>query len=160
MEGGITQGLLGFVVYLVAVPLLLRLRPGAEPATVVLAVALALWLVSLVALLAAGQRVNFWAFSISYSFLVLCFLMAFGAVYKSISLRVVAYLYRSPNHSASPQALERDILERSYQERLAILADRRYADRAEDRLTLTRSGERVASWAGCLQTAFRITRSG
>jgi hypothetical protein len=160
METGICQGLVAFLLYLGATPLLLRLRPASEPAAVVLAAAAAFWLLSLAALLAAGQRVNFWAFSITYGFLALCFLMAFGAIYKSISLRVVAHLFGLPAHAAPGHALERQVLEASYQERLEIIAEKRYAHRAGESYTLSPSGSRIAARARRLQSAFRIMRSG
>jgi hypothetical protein len=160
MEAGIAYGLLAFFLYAGAVPLLLRLRPGGEPATIVLASAFVLWLATLAGLLAMAQRVNFWAYSTSYWFLVLCFLMAFGAIYKSISLRVVARLLTAPGHSESHDAIARDVLDRSYEERLALIADKGYADRREDGFELTQSGRRIAAMARTLQSLFGIARSG
>jgi hypothetical protein len=151
------QGALGFLLYLAAVPLLLRLRSRSEPATVVLAAAFALWLLTPVGILALGQRVNFWAFSISYWFLVLCFLMAFGAIYKSISLRVVAHLWKRPD---SRDALAREVLEASFHERLAIAVAKGYAERSGERLALTEKGRRIARRVRWLQQVYRIERSG
>jgi len=160
MDTGIAQGLLGFLLYLGVVPLILRIRLGGEPAVIVAIAAVALWVLSLAALLAAGQELNFWAFSTSYWFLALCFLMAFGAIYKSISLRIVAHLLECPNQGETYAKVKRLVLEESYQERLGIIVAKRYADRTGDRFLLTAKGSYIARWARFLQTIFLIARSG
>jgi hypothetical protein len=108
-----------------------------------------------------GQRVLFWPLSASYWFLTLCFLMAFGAIYKSISLRILLDLLDRPNRSESGEAiLKRYVQHESYRDRLRILVTDGLATREHAGFQLTRKGRRIAATARAVQRLFRIERSG
>lgn len=158
---GILQGLFGFALYLVAVALSLRIAPRVGPALLVIAVTFPIWLVALTALLSMGMRANFWTYTTSYWFFALCFLMAFGAVYKSISLRILLDLSQKPGRSDSySSVLARYIVEESYQNRLIVIQDKRLATRTGNGFVLTQRGRRVVRLIRAVQHVFGITRSG
>jgi hypothetical protein len=161
IEAGITQGLLGFVLYLGAVAVLLRVARRTEPALLVVAAALVCCFLTLAVLLGIGLRVNFWEYATSYWFFALCFLMAFGAIYKSISLRILLDLSMKPGRADDYDSmLARYIAEESYQNRLRVIQDKRLAARVGDRFVLTDRGRLVARSVRAIQEVFRITRSG
>lgn len=155
---GIVHGLAGFLIYAGAVAIPLRLR--LDPTAVVMGVIPVAWVGALAVLLGAGHKVNFWVFSAGYCFFVLGFLMAFGAIYKSISLRILLHLSRQPDHSDDFESLSRGTLDESFRNRLAIIEEKRYAVRQGNAFALTERGARIARSAGRLQRIFGIARSG
>ena len=159
-EAGIAQGSLGFLLYLAMVPLLLRACRGVAPSALVLAAAIALWLLTLIGFLAAGRAVNIWTYSVSYGFFVLCFLMVFGAIHKSISLRLLDDLLARPDRSDTYDALVARVIDGSYRERLEIIQDKEFAARYDDRFVLTARGRRIAGSLRVVQRVYGIARSG
>jgi hypothetical protein len=156
----IAHGALGLLVYMAAAAVLQRLRPRSSPSATVLAAAAGAWVLTLAVLVAAHERVNFWAFCVSYGFFALCFLMAFGAIHKSISLRMVACLWHAPGRTLSVAALEQAVLRPSYEERLALVVERGYATRSGERWALAPEGARLVRSVRALQALFGIGRSG
>ena len=135
------------------------LSAGKGPAVTATSVGIYLAMVGTVAGL--GRRVLFWPLSASYWFLAFCFLMAFGAIYKSISLRILLDLLDRPNRSESYEAiLERYVQHESYQDRLGILVADGLATREHAAFQLTRKGRRIAATAHAVQRLFKIERSG
>jgi hypothetical protein len=106
-------------------------------------------------------RPSLWAVSATYAVTVLTFLMAFGAIYKSVSLRILADLSRRPGWRESRRDLLARYIEReSYRSRLAVLTDEGLAVRDAAGFQLTGKGRRLARLARGLQKAWRIDRSG
>lgn len=161
IENSILQGLLMFALYLAGVTLALRALSRSEPALVVVALGGAVFLVAVPALLLAGQSINLWAFAVSYWFFVISFLMIFGALYKSISLRILQDLLEKPGRTEGYDAiLARYIVAESYQSRLHVAQEQRLVVRSGDRYALTERGHRIARLVRAVQTAFGIRRSG
>ena len=93
--------------------------------------------------------------------LTICFLMVFGAVYKSISLRILAELCMRPGRRDDYQAiLGRYVHSESFKGRVRILIADGLATDDGDGLMLTRKGRRIAGAVAALQRLFRIERSG
>jgi len=158
---GIAQGVLGFVLYLGTVSVLLRCNRRTGPALLVVAATFVICILTLAALVFVGWEVNFWVFAASYWFFVLCFLMAFGALYKSISLRILLNLSRMPDRADSyANLLQCYIAEESYQSRLTVIQDKHFAVRTGDCFMLTERGRRFARTVRSIQKAFRIENSG
>jgi len=158
---GFVEGLVGFGCYLSVALIALRVfsrkpRSGVVVLTALLAYAgLVGW--------AAVQHVSisFWSVSAMYWCPTLGFLMVFGAVYKSISLRILLDLASRPDRAESYQAiLKRYVQQESYLARLAILSAAGLADRLPEGLQLTPKGLRIAAICRTLQSAFRIEQSG
>ena len=118
----LTTGGLGFVAYLTVVLVLVRVLNRMAPALVVTASSLVVYVTMLLVAARLGRAVRFWPVSATYWFLALCFLTAFGAIYKSISLRILLDLLNRPDRSERLEAiLDRYVRRESYQARLSIL---------------------------------------
>ncbi len=161
IAAGIVQGTIAFLAYAVLILVALRALRKLEATFVVLLAALLVYPVAIAGFVAMSQSVNFWVFSTSYWFLVLSFLMCFGAVYKSLSLRMLLTLLEKPTHEHSVESLRNEyIFGDSFDNRLQLIVDQGLATKTDGQLSLTNRG---ASWAHrliALQRAFGITRSG
>jgi hypothetical protein len=154
-------GALGFGAYAAAVAVLLRAIHRWSPALVVTTTSVGAYLATVGVAAGMGRRVLFWPLSASYWFLALCFLMAFGAIYKSISLRILLDLLDRPDRSESYEAIhKRYVQHESYQDRLQILLAEGLATRECAGFQLTRKGRRLAAIAHAVQRFFGIERSG
>jgi hypothetical protein len=153
-------GAVAFLAYLISVAALLRRSEG-SPAKTAILMALALYPPALLLAGVALGRAPFWAFSASYWFLTLCFLMVFGAVYKSLSLRMLLDLLEAPGRSSAKDELfARYIRDVSYRHRLEVIQESGFATRTGEGFTLTERGRGLARIIATLQRAFAIERSG
>jgi hypothetical protein len=160
MAGSVIAAIAGFVCYLGVSMLLLR-RSSASPAVVVTLAALAMYPATLAATLLLGRTIGFWPFSAAYWFLSLIFLMVFGAVYKSISLRILLDLLERPGRSDEYAAvMQRYVSEESFERRLLVMLDAGLAARGADGFRLTEKGRRISSIVRRVQAVFAIEASG
>jgi hypothetical protein len=158
---GILAGGVGFLAYLALVSVLLRLSDRRSPAAIVMVASVLGYVGTLVIDLLLGGPVRFWSMSATYWFLSLSFLMVFGAIYKSISLRILLHLLNQPGRSDRYQAvLDRYVKEESYQRRLEVMVANGLATRESLGLQLTTRGHRIASLARAVQVLANIRRSG
>jgi hypothetical protein len=154
MREAFVFGAAGALVWLAVVLVLLRISKR-SPALIVVASAGVVY----VALLAISPA--FWPFSAAYGFLTLCVLMLFGALYKSVSLRMLGDLSKTAGHALPEQELlARYIEEDSFGRRVAILLDQGHAERSAEGLALSSKGRRIAAAIARLQQAFAIRASG
>lgn len=157
----LVAGALGFGAYLAAVVVLLRTLARWTPTLIVTATSVGTYLAVVGVAGGIGRRVPFWPLSASYWFLTLCFAMAFGAIYKSISLRILLDLLHRPGRSDTHEAiLKRYVQQESYHERVRILVANGMATRERTGFQLTRKGRRLAAAVHTVQMFFRIERSG
>ncbi|MCW4116987.1 hypothetical protein NPA31_018670 [Aurantimonas sp. MSK8Z-1] len=155
------EGFLAFLLYLATIMLRLRLSKAARPSATVVTSAALVCLVALALCLLFGDAVPFWSFAATYGFLTLCFLMVFGAVYKSISLRILLDLSRRPGHRDGYDAvMARYIVEESYQSRLSVILENGYATVNSGHYALTERGRRLATAVRGVQRVFNIETSG
>ena len=160
MSGAFVLGAAGALLWLAVIVVLLRLSKRSPALIVVLSAAL-VYLAVLFAALALAQRVAFWPFSAAYGFLTLCVLMLFGALYKSVSLRMLGDLSLAVGHALPEQELlARYIEEDSFGRRVAILLKEGHALRTAEGLKLSPKGRRIAAGIYRLQQAFAIRASG
>jgi hypothetical protein len=154
-------GIGGFVVYLAAVAIVLRLPWAFSPARAVIGVALLAYAAVLAAAAVFGRNANFWTVSIVFWFATLLFLMAFGALYKSVSLRILLDLLDRPGHTGLYSAiLGRYVAAESFESRLAVMQENGFAVRTPAGYALTDKGRRLAGLVGALHRLFAIKRSG
>lgn len=155
------MGMIGFAVYLLLVLVALRALRRVAASAIVTGAAVVTY-VGLVAVAgASGTAVRFWPLSASYWFPSLCFLMVFGAIYKSISLRILSDLIDRPACADRYDAvLGRCIEGDSYPNRLQVMADAGLAVRGASDLCLTPKGRRLAASVARLQALYKIERSG
>lgn len=158
---GVTQGLLAAAIYILTLLIMLRLQRRVDPMFTVLIVAFAAYACLFSLLIAAGQIVNFWTFSTSYWFFVLTFLMAFGAIYKSLSLQIILQLSRRPRYRESVELLKLQyVFGRSYSDRLTLIVEHGLATETARGLLLTKEGKALANRMRAVQRIFGIARSG
>lgn len=151
----------GFAGYMVLVLLALRISAATPPAVTVILAAFAAYLGMAAAAVMIAPPFLFWPSSVAYWFLAICFLMVFGAIYKSISLRILAELSVRPGRREDYRAiLDRYVHRESFQGRVRILAADGLAVNDGSGLVLTRKGRRIASVVAAIQRWFRIERSG
>ena len=161
MEASILHGLLAFMLFVVGVALALRALRRSEPALIVMSLGLGIFLLAIPSLLFAGRSINLWAFTVSYWFFTVSFLMIFGALYKSISLRILRDLLEKPDRFERYNTiLARYVAEESYQSRLEVIRERRLAVQTGNRYALTARGQHIARWVRTMQNLFGIKRSG
>jgi hypothetical protein len=157
MSEAFVFGAAGALVWLAVVLVLLRISKR-SPALIVVASAGVVY----VALLAFSPAIFYrLAFSAAYGFLTLCVLMLFGALYKSVSLRMLGDLSKTAGHALPElELLARYIEEDSFGRRVAILLDQGHAERSAEGLALSSKGRRIAAAIARLQQAFAIRASG
>jgi hypothetical protein len=161
MGGSLVFGLGGFIIYLVLTPFVIRAINRAAPALIVVLCAMLIYAVLLFVGAITFAPLYFWIFSATYWFFSLCFLMVFGAIYKSVSLRLLLDLLNRPGHADSYQAvLDRYVRQESYQDRLQIMVKEGFAVRDLQKFVLAPKGRLIAAVVINLQKAFRIEKSG
>lgn len=160
MSGAFVLGGVGVLLWLAVALVLLRVSKR-SPALIVIASAALVYVALLAASPAIPQPLAFWPFSAAYGLLTLCLLMLFGALYKSVSLRMLGDLSKVAGHALPEQELlARYIEEDSFGRRVAILLEQGHAERTADGLKLSSKGRRVAAAIHRLQQAFAIRASG
>ncbi len=157
----VALGLGGFAVYVLAVVAWIWFDPRRSPVVIVVVAAAAIYGAILPLAAVVGPPTRFWPLTASYSFPTLVFLLLFGALYKSVSLRILVDLLRAPAHVATYASISRAYLEvESYHARLRILEIRGVAVRHGCRLDLTPRGRRIAAIVRRVQRVYAIEASG
>lgn len=161
MNTGFELGFLAFLAYLALVLVLLRVNHRRDPAWLVLIALPVAFAAAMSLFVALDCRFNFWSFATGYSFFSLCFLMAFGAVYKSLSLRILLDLLDKPDRSDSYDNIyKRYLVEDSFHNRLTVIRDKGLVTTSGDRYLLSARGEALSSRVLALQRLLGISRSG
>jgi len=161
MASGIYQGIFGVFCYVGSVAIFLRLAPRADPVSTVLGAGIATYGAIMFALIVAGEDLGFWPYSVTYWFFAACFVVFFGAVYKSISLHILLDLMKRPARRDSYQrVLETYVIQESYQNRLEVVQAKQLASRVDNYFILTVRGRRLALLIDRLQRVFAIKQSG
>jgi hypothetical protein len=154
-------GTWGFVVYVAMVAIALRLPWTNSPARATIGLALFAYFMVLAAAAVLGRNANFWTVSIVFWFPALLFLMGFGAVYKSISFRILLDLLDRPGRTELYSAiLARYVATESFENRLAVMQEHGFAVLTSAGFELTDKGRRLAKVISAMQRLFAIQRSG
>jgi hypothetical protein len=161
MTHSLTLGAAAFGFYVVAVCILLRFTTRHAPVAVVGLAALAFYVIGISLPLLLGEDVFLWAYSAVYCCATLSFLMLFGAAYKSISLRMLGYLFERPAQQETYRALmHKYIVEETFGKRLNVIQERGFAVRIPEGFVLTEKGRKIAAAARSLHAIFAIEKSG
>jgi hypothetical protein len=153
-------GAFAFTAYVLTLALALRTSKH-SPAALSVGSAVAIYFATLAAGAFAAEHLLFWYFSAAYCFLTLSFLMVFGAVYKSISLRILLELLeRAGGTDSYDSLLERYVAGSSFSDRLEIMISAQLATRSSTGYALTGRGRLIARAVAAMQRAFGIARSG
>ena len=161
MDQGFIFAAGAFGTYVLVVMAGLRVARRIEPALLVVASAIAVWLFSLAVLAIAGSEFNFWVFMAGYWFLATSMLMAFGAIYKSLSLRILMDLHAQPDRVDDYNRIfSRYLVQDSYENRLGVIRDKGFVELRAGRYELTSRGRRLANSVRTVQLWFGISGSG
>ena len=161
MVTALAVGAAGFLAYVASTAVVLRVAPGAAPSRAAVLVAIVVGVATFVVAAAMLPVVAVWPLVACYSFLSLVFLLAFGAIYKSISLRILGDLLGRPGRRDRYEAiLARYIEDESYRTRLALLVSEGLARREAAGFRLTARGERLGRAVSTVQRLFHIGASG
>jgi hypothetical protein len=156
----ILQGLVAAVAYGGVLLVALRVT-RLSPTLIVLATGAIVYVAAALVFVLLGQIVGLWAYSTTYWFLVLCFLMAFGAIYKSLSLRMLLRLLDDPGRTASVRALAEDyVLGESFADRLRVATESGLVSATGVGYQLTSRGTSLARRVRTVQLWFGIEKSG
>jgi hypothetical protein len=132
-----------------------------SPATLVCISALAIYPLTFAVPLVLEITIEFFLFSATYWFLTANFLLAFGAIYKSISLKILLDLLEQPKRTESYEAiLARYIFKESFENRLEVMRRAELATARDGNYELTEKGRAMASYISLLQRIFAIKQTG
>jgi hypothetical protein len=151
----------GFVLYLAIVAGALRQSWARSPARIAVGSALLAYVGVVGSAALLGRGANFWLLSTFYWFPAMVFLMVFGAVYKSISLRILLDLLARPAYAELYSGLlVRYVETESFERRLEVMLENSFATLTPDGYALTDKGRRLARGVTALQRLFAIKQSG
>jgi hypothetical protein len=103
----------------------------------------------------------YWPAATVAGFGAVCWLFAFSAVYKSVSLRVLTRLDRTPGHALPFEAIARDHVWPEFAARGTVLVALGCAEQTEGGLfAVTEKGKRIARRIEAVQRACGIEASG
>ena len=157
----VAAGSTWFVLYALAAFLAVRLAPNRSPALIVMLLACLFTLASAPAGAVMPIEANYWRALVVFVFLVLCHLMIFGAAYKSISLRILLDLYRSPSRILPAELIfSRYIEQESFAVRIRVMITQGFASYSREGISLAPRGRRLAAGVGLLQRLYDIKTSG
>lgn len=151
-----------FAVFLITILVGLRQLKTMSPALFVCGSAVLVYLAALFLANFRPWQIHFFSFSALYWFLTLSLLMFFGAVYKSISLRIMLHLLNQRDKADGYDAiLENYIKNQSYLQRVTILLEKKMLEEPQPgEFRLTSKGRLVARRLAWIQTVFAIKDSG
>lgn len=162
MSLSLNLGLIFFIIYLILNLVTLRMMRKISPSLLVCSNALLIYFSALLFIGAMNYQINFFSFSSLYWFLALTLLMFFGAIYKSISLRMMLHLFHQPNNTDRYDViLENYIKDQSYHNRIDILLDKKLIEPSTNHsFNLTKKGQELARKLLMMQQLFSIKESG
>jgi hypothetical protein len=158
---GMQIGILCFVVGIFFIAIGLRTLKKVEPALLVVLSAFFFGVLGLCGLIFWAKVGNIWAYVITYSCLSLIFLMGFGAVYKSLSLRILLDLSKQPNMTDSYVRIYNSyLINDSFVNRLEVIKAQKFATENDHHFSLTPRGRALSSRVRTIQQIFGIENSG
>jgi hypothetical protein len=160
-DPAVLLGVITFLGYFIAVAIALRTITRPAPSLLVLGFAVFGYFIALGIALLVPVQLSFWTITGIYSFLTLSFLMAFGAIYKSISLRILLDLLRSQGRASTYDAImSHYVRNESYNTRLEILGTAGFATNIDGKFVLTSKGRMLGIIACAIQKFFNMRTSG
>lgn len=155
------SGAAWFTLYASATFFAIRLSPNRSPTVLVVTLACLFALASVPAGALVSIEANYWRALVVFLFLTLCHLMIFGAVYKSISLRILLDLFLAPlGKLPADLVLSRYIEQESFAARIQVMITQDLASHSPRGITLTRKGRKLAAAVSLLQRLYSIQESG
>lgn len=156
-------GLAAFIGHALIVPLLLRATPRAAPVKIHVGSAVSLHLLQILVTMFVGQAgspLPYWHGAAVFGAGAIGYLFLFSAVYKSISLRMLAVLMRDKGQATRLDALTDAVTLPEFEQRVRILLESRLAMASGGTYAITDAGRTMAARLIRLQRAFGVRRSG
>ena len=157
-------GIVGVVAFVVLAPVMQwmarRAAPSVSPVIILAITALISHFASVVLGIAYVPQFQYWNAASVFSFGVMSYIFAFGAVYKSVSLEILLDVAERP----ARQVPLSDIVERQvpgiFRGRTKILVDSGLAERTDSSFVATAAGRKLAGRIARLRRAFAIGDTG
>jgi len=149
-----------FLVYAVCVPLSFWVRPPQAPVARHVVVALGAHLAGTAAAFVYFPELQYWLGAAAHWLLFYVYLWLFGAFYASLSLRTARWLARQPDRSASLEAMRREVIDVSFDDRIASLLAKGLIEGDASGYTVTPAGRRLASRLEASRRWFKIDLPG
>jgi hypothetical protein len=142
-------GLAGVAMFVVVAPLMQGLaRRGAWRVSPVVVLAIAAILAHLASIwvgLAQVRPFQYWNAAAIFGFGVMTYVFAFGAVYKSVSLRLLLDLTERPGNAMKLSAIVGDRIPEIVRERIDVLIDSGLVARDDGMFVTTSAGHQIAT---------------
>lgn len=149
-----------WLAFLALTSLALRLREGREALTVLI-IAAACAPTGLIWPLVTGESLAFFAYVTVYGFLTAMSLLVFGALYKSISIKIITDLYDSPHRARDyNQVFQVYVANESFDSRIGVMQESGLAHKTADGFVLSSKGRRIATFVRRIQYLLAIEISG
>lgn len=156
-------GLMAFIGHAIVVPLLLRATPRVAPVKIHIGSAVSLHLVQILVMMFVGQAgspLPYWHGAAVFGAGAIGYLFLFSAVYKSISLRMLAVLVRDAGQPTHLDALTNAVTLPEFEQRARILLQGHLATVSGGTYAITDQGRTMAGRLIRLQRAFGVRQSG
>jgi hypothetical protein len=138
----------------------LRFNKARSPVLLQLGWAALMHVVSAIGGVVAYGALAYWPFAAAYVFLFAVHLVAFGALYKSVSLVMLCHMAERPGHSATIGELVQNVVEPTFAERADILVSAGLVATADGAYAITSTGAAMAARLSAVQNLFAIARPG
>jgi hypothetical protein len=117
-------------------------------------------LVYAIAALAAQRGVAHWHLAAFFGAGAAATIFMYGAALKALSLRMLTVIAASPGQAATAAHLTETVIRASFQDRIALLEEKRHIARAGDGFVLTPAGTHAASRIHAVQRALEVHSGG
>jgi hypothetical protein len=155
-----TAGLAGLIVFAGAALVVLRLPGRLSPVGRQALLAMCIHVATVALMWWLVPTATYWHGAALYWFGFNCFLYAFSAVYKSVSLRMLSRIAAAPgNRLAVSDIVDRQISP-CFTDRVALLVNSGLAQTQAGKYTALPQGLKVAGRIGLLQSIFGVEHSG
>lgn len=154
-------GVVAFVILAPAMQLIARRAAWPMPPVIILAFAAALSHV--ISALLGGMTVSqfqYWNAASIFSFGVMSYVFAFGAVYKSVSLEILLALAKQPGHETSLSEIVEHQIPDIFRGRTGILVEAGLAENIGSTFEATAAGRKLAGRITRLRRIYAIGDTG
>jgi hypothetical protein len=149
-----------FAIYLLVIGVALRLTRQRYAVRLLIGSALLIFALTVAWAYGNLAMIAYWHFAAFFGCGVAIVMFMYGAVLKSLSLRLLMALCNCPDVGATTAQLTNDVVRVAFEERIRSLENVQLVRRLNGGCVLTAAGERIASRIRRLQKAFGIGRAG
>lgn len=160
MTASFLSGGLAVTAFLVLVQLAARLAPKAAPVAVYFGTGMAVHLGATAIAAASLPAFSYWHAAALYWFGFMAYLFVFGAIYKSISLKILRALWQAPGHALAVAEITGGVVLPSFTDRVQVLLDGGLIEATPEGYRITAQGQKIAGRIAAVHRFFGIDRCG